>query len=199
MSTRLDLRNDLKNKLVSLEDGGYGDFEFSDTEYNTYLDLAVARLFPALFKKVSKGPLTVTGYGSNLLGYVKDSTNTVQYDRVFLVEDSSELTAIVGWESRPDKLVGFDKTLYTTCNVYWIDAYTLPTDDFEDTGIPSQFKPLVNLGALIEALESRQDTGVRGEPQPTGPYFTTQLLDRLRPRYESLRAEIGMSMPGMRL
>jgi len=197
VATRQDLRNDLKNKLVSLEDGGYGDFEFSDTEYNTYLDLAVARLYPALYKKVSKGPLTVVGYGRNLLGYVTDSTNTVQYDRVFLVEDATELTAIVGWSSRPDKLVGFDTQLYTTCNVYWIDAIILPSDDVEPTGIPAMFEPLVNLGALIEALEARQDTGVRGEPQPTGPYFTTQLLDRLKPRYDSLRTELAMAMPGM--
>ena len=197
MATRLDYRNDLKHKLLALEDGGYGDFEYSDAEYDTYLDLAVARLFPAIYKKDSVDGLSVVSYGSTGGGYVSDAA--IPYERVFLVEDAVELTTVIGWDARPTRIVGIDTSLYATVNVYFTDAYTLPVNDVDDAGIPAQFMPLINLGGLIEALESRQDTGVRGEPAPTGPYYTTGLLDRLRPRYDELKQDLSMSLPGVRL
>lgn len=195
MATRLDYRNNLKNKLLSMEDGGYGDFEFSDAEYDTYLELSVARLFPAVYTRSSVSSLSPTVYGSSQFGYVQDAG--IDYDRVFLVEDATEFDAVVGWQARPDKLIGIDTQVVTAVNVYWTEAFTLPDDDVTETGIPTIYTPLVVLGALIEALESRQDTGVRGEPQPTGPFFETQLIDRLRPRYDALKAELAMSLPGM--
>ncbi|MGZ4518852.1 MAG: hypothetical protein ACXVGB_00345 [Mycobacteriaceae bacterium] len=195
--TRLNYRNDVKDKILSLEDSGYGDFEFSDAEYDTYLDLAVARLFPSIFKHTSVSALAPTEYGTQQQGYVQD--DAIAYDRVYLVEDADEYAAIVGWQTRPDRIIGIDTGLYTSCNVYWIDPYVLPTNDVDPTGIPFQFEPLINLGALIEALESRQDTGVKGDPTTRYmPFIETQLMGYLKPRYDALKMELAMSMPGMK-
>lgn len=196
MATRLEHRTSLKNKLLGLEDGGYGDFEYSDIEYDTYLDLAVARLFPAIYKKDSVSNLTVISYGTAGAGYVESSV--IPYERVFLVEDSTELTAVANWESRATRVMNINMDLYNTVNVYFTSAFALPEDELTDDGIPSMYFPLINLGALIEALESRQDTGVRGEPAPTGPFYETGLLDRLKPRYDQLRSDLSMSLPGVR-
>lgn len=196
MATREDYRLALDHKLLALEDGSYGDFEYSVLEKDTYIDLAVARLFPAVYRTASALGLTLTAYGTNLLGYAAD--DSVQYERVFMVEDAVELQQVVGWELRPTRIVGIDTNMVTTINVYWTEAFTMPESESAATGIPTVFEPLVNLGALIEALEARQDTGVRGEPQPTGQFQETQLLDRLRPRYDSLKADLAMSLPGMR-
>lgn len=197
MATRLDHRNDLKNKLLGLEDGGYGDFEYTDTEYDTFLDLSVARLFPSVYKKDSVDGLTVTSYGSAGAGYISDSA--IPYERVFMVEDANELTTVVGWDIRPTRIVNIDAGTYSTVNVYFTASYVLPSNDVDDDGIPSQFSPLINLGALIEALEARQDTGVRGEPAPTGPFYETGLIDRLKPRYDQLKQDLAMALPGVRL
>lgn len=196
MATRLSYRNNLKNKLLALEDGSYGDFEYADAELDTYLDLSVARLFPAVYFRNSVEDLTLTGYGSAQLGYVSD--DSIAYDTVYMLEDALELDTVVGWEVRGTKIVGVDTSLFTTINVYWIEPYTLPLDELDETLIPVVYEPLINLGALIEALEARQDTGVRGEPAPTGVFQETQLLDRLRPRYDALKGELSMALPGMR-
>jgi len=195
MATRADYRAALNTKLLALEDGSYGDFEYETVQLDVYLDLAVARLFPAVYKRNSADDLEVTGYGTAGLGYVSDPS--IDYERVYLVEDADELNPIVGWDIRPTKVVGID-TVTANVNVHWTEAYTLPADDVTATGIPSVYEPLINLGALIEALEARQDTGVRGEPQPTGIFQETQLLDRLIPRYDKLMQELAMSLPGMR-
>lgn len=196
MATRAYHRNSLKNKLLALEDGGYGDFEYSDTEYDTYLDLSVARMFPAVYKKTSVDGLSVVSYGSAGRGYV--ASDGLPYERVFMVEDATELNALVGWEARPTRIVNINLDESTSVNVFYTEPYTLPTDDLEDDGIPSLYAPLINLGALVEALESRQDTGVRGEPPPTGPFYEASLLDRLRPRYDALKQELTMALPGVR-
>lgn len=195
MTTKAIYRTDLQTKLLALEDGGYGDFEYSTAELDTYVELSVARLFPSVYTRESATGLSLTTYGTGLLGYAQDSD--IVYERVYLVEDADELDAIVGWSVRPDKVVGIDTEVYSTVNVYWTGAFTLPSGDNTPTGIPSIYEPLINLGALIEALEARQDTGVRGEPQPTGPYFTTQLIDRLRPRYDQLKSDLAMALPAM--
>lgn len=197
MATRLDYRTALSNKLLALEDGSYGDFEYTTAELDTYLDLSVARMYPAVYTVQSVSGLSLTGYGQLFRGSVTDPD--IVFDRVFMVEDADELNVIVGWEARPDKIVGLDTQLYSSCNIYWTEAYTLPENDIDPTGIPAIFEPLINLGALIEALEARQDTGVRGEPQPTGVFMETQLIDRLRPRYDALKQELAMALPGMRL
>jgi len=196
MATRLQYRTNLSNKLLALEDGSYGDFEYETVQLDTFLDLSVARMFPAVYRRVSADALSLTDYGTAGMGYATD--DTIVADRVFLVEDADELTPITGWEVRGDRIIGINSSLYSSVNVHFTDAYSLPVNDVDDAGIADIYEPLINLGALIEALEARQDTGVRGEPQPTGVFQETQLLDRLSPRYDKLRDQLAMSMPGMR-
>src|SRR6478609_5926597 len=114
MATRLEYRTNLNNKLLALEDGSYGDFEYTTAELDTYLDLAIAALYPAIYKKNSVEALDVVGYGSAQLGYVTDTT--IQFDSVYMVEDGDELTTITGWEVRSDRVLGIDNTLYSSVN-----------------------------------------------------------------------------------
>lgn len=193
MATRADYRADLSDKLLGIEDEGYGDFEFSSTELDTYLELAVARLYPAVHQRVSADEQSVTSYGTRSMGYV-DITNA---ERVFMVEDSTEMTPITGWGVRPGRIINIDTCQSTTVNLYYHDAYTLPADDVTDAGIPALYTPLVVLGALIEALESRHDTGIRGDEQPHGFHSETQLIDRLVSRYTVLKDELAMGLPGV--
>lgn len=191
MATREDYRDQLQSKIVGIEDSGYGDFEFTTTEYNTYLELAVARLFPALWKPAVEEDQTVTSYGDLSWGKV-DFTSA---DRVFLVENSSTLEAVLDWEVRAGRVMRIDTDYHTTVDLHYYEAYVLPSDDVTDTGIPAEFTPLVVLGALIEAMESRQDTGVRGdEPWPNG-FQQTTLLDRLTSKFEVMKQELAMNLP----
>jgi hypothetical protein len=195
VATRADYRGQLNNKLVGLEDEGYGDFEFTDTELNTYLEFSVARLFPAVYKVVALEDQSLTSYGTIYAGYV----STTYADRVFAVEDSTELDFITGWKvgGGGTRIQGIDTVLHDAVNLYYTDAWALPDDDVTDLGLGDIYTPLVVLGALIEALESRHDTGVRGEPPPTGTHYETQLIDRLQPRYERLKEDLAMSLPGV--
>lgn len=189
MATRLQYRNSLKDKVVSIEDSGYGDFEFTDAEYNTYLELAVTRLFPAVYKRVQVAGLTPTNYGNANNVYIAATFP----DRTFLVEDATELEPIRGWlPSGSGKILRLPKGI-ATFNLYYYDAYTLPSDDVTDAAIANIYTPLIVLGALVEALESRQDMGVRPDPPQNFP--ETSLLDRLYRRYEQLKQEVGMSLP----
>lgn len=191
MPTKLQYRNHLKNKILGLEDEGYGDFEYTDVEFDTYLELAVTRLYPALYQRKSVDGVTLATYGTNRYGSV-----TVPFpERVFLVEDTAELGAVYGWQVRAGKLTNIDFDSYTTLNIYYYDAYTLPVDENAETGIPAIYTPLIVLGALIEALESRHDTGVR--PDPTAGHGEVTLLDRLMSRYERTRDELAMSLPAV--
>jgi hypothetical protein len=86
--------------------------------------------------------------------------------------------------------------------VYYHDAYVISNElgdavDAQDCGIPASWEPLINLGALIEALEARQDTGVRGDPPPIGQFHEVTLLDRLNTRYNKLKDELAMTLPGV--
>jgi hypothetical protein len=193
LATREDYRNDLKDKLIGLEDSGYGDFEYADSELNTYLELSVARLFPALYRRVAEEALTVEEYGT--VGYGK--IEPTYPDRVFLVEDAVELEPVFGWEMRPTAIIKIDPVSFEEVNVYYYDAYTFPTDDVTAVTIPDIWLPIVVLGALIEALESRQDTGVRGDPGVGSgqTLHEVPLIDRLSSRYQDLRAELAMSLP----
>jgi len=192
LATRADYRASLTDKLVALEDGGYGDFEYTESELNTYLELTVARLFPAVYKRAVLESQTPTSYGTNDYGKV----TTTYADRVYMIEDADELEPIGGWEVRGGtSIVKIDLNEYDTVNLYYYDAYTLPSDDVTDAGIPDRFTPLIVTGALIETLESRHDTGVRGDdPWPNG-YQQIPLLDRLQRRWEALLQELAMSLP----
>lgn len=194
MSSKADYRTDLNAKLVGLEDSGYGDLEFTTAELDLYIELSVSQLYPAVYKRVSQDALTVVPYGTNYLASV-----TVSFpERVYLVEDAAELEPVTGWVPRPTKLIRLPSDI-TSVNVYYTDAYSLPVGDATDAGISNVYKPLIVTGALIEALESRHDTGVRGEPAPTGPYFQPSLIDRLRSHYETAKQELAMSLPGVTL
>lgn len=193
MATREAYRNDLKDKILGLEDEGYGDFEYADTELDTYLELAVIRLYPAVYHRVAMENVAVVPYGSRGLGKVDVPFS----ERVFLIEDANELEPVTGWSVRPGRVTDIDVRQWPTVNVYYHDAYVLPADDVTDAEIPALFTPLIVLGALVEALESRHDTGVRGDPQPHGYHSETQLIDRLSARYMVLKDEIAMSLPAV--
>ena len=192
LATRLQYRNDLKDKIIAIEDSGYGDFEFSDAELNTYLSLAVARLFPALYKRLSQDGLTLTAYGTGDYGYC----TATAVDRVYLVEDADELQPISGWSVSGSRITKLDTVDLDTVNVHYYDAYTLPNDDTTDAAIAAIWTPLVVLGALVEALESRQDSGVRGDPGVNQQALhEVSLIDRLVSRYETTKREMAMSLP----
>lgn len=199
MATRAQYRAGLKNKLLALEDGGYGDFDYEDADYNFFLSMAVARLYPAVYKKVAQTGLTLTTYGTMSL----QAITPLHPDRVFLVEDAVERQPVLGWKLSGTDIINIDpyqgagSATITSVNVYYHDAYTLNDTDTDDVGISAVYEPLINLGALIEALEARQDTGVRGDPPPTGQFQEVQLIDRLSPRYERLKTELAMALPGM--
>ena len=194
MATRSDYRAALEDKILSIEDSGYGDFEYASSELNTFLELSVTRLFPALYKKVAATNQTPVAYGTN--GFKRLA---VAYeDKVFLVLDSNEQEPIYGWRMVPGYISSLDLDgLSGTVDVFYYDAYSLPASDTTDAGVPALWTPLIVLGALIEALEARQDTGVRGDPAPVGNNVEVPLLDRLVSRYETLKADLAMSLPSL--
>jgi hypothetical protein len=194
VATRAEYRTALQAKLLGLEDEGYGDFEFADTELDIYLDLAVINLFPALYRRVVVTAQTPASYGT--AGFRSIATQFA--DRVYLVEEAGEQVPISGWTSRGGAILGLDLEGTTgNVNLHYYDAFTLPSDDATDAEIANLWKPLIVLGALIEALESRHDTGVRGDPPPVGPHQEVSLIDRLNARYERLRGELAMTLPAV--
>lgn len=199
MATRETYRNNLKSKLLALEDGGYGDFDYEDNDLNLFLALSISQLYPAVYRRVTQPALALTAYGTQSL----TSCTPAFPDRVFLIEDSVERQPILGWRISGTNIVNIDpyqgagSAVISTVNVYYHDAYTLNDTDVDDVGISAVYEPLINLGALIEALEARQDTGVRGDPPPTGQFQEVQLLDRLTTRYERLVGKYAMGLPGM--
>lgn len=200
--TRADYRTDLEHKLLSLEDGGYGDFAYETTDEDLFLDLSVARLYPAIYKRVVESGLSLTSYGTQGFYSV---TPVASLQRIFLIEDAAERTPLLGWQSSGLDVVNIDVrqgagfTTISSVNIYSHAPFVLPSNDSDDVALGDEYKPLVVLGALIEALESRQDTGVRGDPPPTGNFTETQLLDRLIPRYDKMRDDLTMSLPAVRL
>lgn len=192
MATRADLRSDLNTKILAIEDSGYGDFEFTDAELNTYLELSVARLYPHLYKKVSLLSQAVESYGTN--DYYRVATEHAE--RVFLVLDSTEQEPIFAWQIIPgyiSKLDVYGMSGYV--DIFYYDAFALPTDDVTDVTVPDRWFPVVILGALIEALESRQDSGVRGDEPPIGNNVEIPLLDRLIGRYEQAKEDLALALP----
>ncbi len=200
MATRADYRADLEHKLLALEDGGYGDFDYDDTDLNFFLQVAVARLYPYIYKKVSESK-TLTDYGTNQMSFITPSMP----ERVFRIEDATERVPMTGWWVSGTDIVNLDKwqvglgVSTSTVTVYYHDAFALPSDDTTDAGISAVYTPLIVLGAQIEALEARQDSGVRGDTPPIGQLHEMPLLDRLISRYEKLRDGIAMTLPGVLL
>lgn len=195
MATRADYRTDLKNKLTALVDSDAGDFDFSDTEYDIFLELAVARLFPYIYvRKVHSGVAT-TAYGEDLS--VAVATGVTKADRVYMVEDATERTAVSGWQARPQaqEIVGIP--IYGTgapvVNIHYYDAVLLPDDDVTDVGVGDEYLPLIIQGAIIEALETIQEVPYRGG-QPASPSMSA-VLDRVMARYERTRDQMAMSLP----
>lgn len=193
MATRAEYRTQLKNKLTGLDDEGYGDFEFTDTELDTYLELTVASLFPALYRKAVDSGLTLAEYNNGPYSSVECTAP----ERVFMVEDATSRSTTYGWQVRPTGIVGIDGAYCdgNSINVYFYDAFVLPTDDTTDAGIPAIWTPVVVLGALIEALESRHDTGQR--PDQTQGHGEVSLLDRLTRRYETMVDRLRMNLPAV--
>lgn len=190
MASKADYREDLESKLLGLEDGGYGDFEYTEEELDTYIALVVSALFPSLYKRNSEDGLTLTSYGSTGFAY---SDIDAPEERIYLVEDAETFEVVMGWETRPGRIIGLDDTL-SSVNAYYYGAYTLPVADAEDTTIPDEWTPLIVLGGLIEALESRHDTGIRPDDMPMG-YQQSSLIDRLSGRYERMKQDVAMSLP----
>lgn len=191
MATRSDYRTALASKLAGIEESGYADFGFTDAESNLYLEMSVAKLFPTFYKRTGIPALTPASYGT--MGYASVSV-AGQTERVFMVEDATELTALTGWQPRPTMLVGLDDSV-TSVNVYLVEPYAMPDDDVTAVEWSAEFKPLVVLGALIEALESRQDRGVRPDPERGAG---TDALSRLESSFERLKMDLGMNLPSVK-
>lgn len=199
MATRADYRAALTDKLLGIEDSGYGDFDPSPVEMNVYLDLAAGRLYPAIYKRVMQSGLSVATYGTDSS---RGSVTVAFPEKVYLVEDAVELTPVLGWSMRPTSLVGIDiyqgpARIITSVNVYYHDAFAMPADDVTDLGLSNSYYSLLVLGAFIECLESRHDTGVR--PDVSKGYEQVSLIDRLTRRFESMMNEKAMGLPAVQI
>lgn len=192
MATRLQYRTSLKDKLTALIDSDAADFDFSDTEYNIYLELAVARLFPSIYSRKTQNNLATSQYGTQ--GGMARVSSVTKPERVFMVEDAAERTPIAGWQARPgtNEILGIPADI-ATVNVHYFDAVTLPANDITDVGIGDEYLPLVVQGALIEALETIQEIPARNM-QMAMPTMSS-ILDRLIARYDRLKEQMAMNLP----
>jgi hypothetical protein len=192
MATRLQYRTSLKDKLTALIDSDAADFDFSDTEYNIYLELSVARLFPSIYSRKTQNGLSTAQYGTKW-GMAR-VTGVTKAERVYMVEDAAERTPISGWQARPatNEILGIPADI-STINIHYFDAVILPSDDVTDVGIGSEYLPLVVQGALIEALETIQEIPARNT-QMAMPTMSS-ILDRCIARYERLKEQMAMSLP----
>lgn len=206
MTTRIEYRQGVQSKLLALEDGGYGDFDYEDSDLDFFVAMSISQLYPAVYRRVKQAGLALTSYGTQALV----ACTPLYADRVFLIEDSAERQDVLGWRVSGTDIVDIDvsqgagSSNVATVDVYYHDAYfcdSLPGEshDQQDPGIPPMFDPLVILGALIEACESRQDTGVRGDPPPIGQFPELGLIDRLNTRYNKLLEKMAMGLPAVRL
>jgi hypothetical protein len=192
MATRLIYRTSLKDKLTALIDSDAADFDFSDTEYNVYLEMALARLFPNVYKRKTQAGLSTTAYGTTLgLSLVSGVTKA---DRVYMVEDAAERTPIAGWQARPEtgEIIGIPYEV-STVNVHYFDAVILPANDVTEIGLGDEYLPLIIQGAIIEALETIQEVPPRNT-QMAVPTMSA-VLDRVIARYERLKDQMTMSLP----
>lgn len=133
-----------------------------------------------------------------MLAYGNEGKGRVDFQlasRVYLVEDSTSLDVVLGWDCRAGRVMGLDTRAVSSVDLHYYDAYILPPDEATDAEVPAELTPLIVQGALIEAMEARQDTGVRGdEPWPNG-FQQTTLLDRLVAKFELMKSELEMNLP----
>jgi hypothetical protein len=206
VTTRLVYRTNLQNKFLNIEDGGYGDFDYDDTELNWFLSMSCQAMFPWVYQKLEESSLALVDYGT--LEMTKVTPVTSVPERVYLIRDSVELVPVLGWKVNGLDIINIDPwqgsgtSEIDNVDLFSYGPYTISYEDgdqvdHEDCGIPAQFEPLIILGAVIEALESRQDSGVRGDPPPIGQFQEMPLLDRLNTRYQRLLNSLAMSPPGI--
>jgi hypothetical protein len=194
---REDFRTLLDHKLLALDQESYGDFEYDEDNLNAYLKLSALRAFPAVYKVVALESPTLVSYGSNGLRYV-----TVEFpERVFLVEDALELTPVRGWESSPTgRVQNLDLETETNVNVYYYDAFEMPENDVDEVPLSPMYTPLILMGALVEALESRHDTGFREDSdieRNVGQHQEIPLLQVIKARYDEMKVELAMALPAV--
>lgn len=210
MTTRAQYRTNLINKFEALEDSGYGDFDFSDGEYNFYLSMGLAQLYPAIYQRLVIKNVPLVAYGTADLMYLPSPVPDVT--TIFLIEDTTERQDVLGWRSSGNDVVNIDPwqsggsgaQTVTNCDIHyhapWFLDWTLDSNvDNIDIGVPFQFDPMIYLSATLEALESRQDTGIRGDPAPVGQFQDVSLIDRIQARLLKLKVEMAMSMPAIRM
>lgn len=192
MATRLEYRTSLKDKLTALIDSDAADFDFSDTEYNVYLEMALARLFPTIYVRKTQLNLSTAPYGTTLgLSLVSGVTKP---ERVYMVEDAAERTPLAGWQARPEtgEILGLPFEV-PTVNIHYFDAFIMPSDDVTNVALGDEYLPLVVQGAIIEALETIQEVPPRNT-QMAMPTMSG-ILDRVIARYERLKDQMAMSLP----
>jgi hypothetical protein len=192
MTTRLQYRTSLKDKLTALIDSDAADFDFSDTEYNVYLEMSLARLFPFIYARKTQLNLSTSAYGTTLgLSLVSGVTKA---ERVYMVEDAAERTPIAGWQARPEtgEILGIPFEV-PTVNLHYFDAFILPSDDVTNVPLGDEYLPLVIQGAIIEALETIQEVPPRNT-QMAMPTMSG-ILDRVIARYDRLKDQMAMSLP----
>lgn len=192
MATRLQYRTSLKDKFTALIDSDAADFDFSDTEYNVYLEMSVARLFPTIYARKTQNGLATAQYGTTL--GLSRVTGVTKPERVYMVEDATERTPIAGWQARPEtgEILGIPYEV-ATVNIHYFDAVIMPSDDVTDVGLGSEYLPLVVQGAIIEALETLQEVPPKNT-QMAVPTLSS-VLDRVIARYDRLKDQMAMSLP----
>lgn len=190
---RSDFRTEVRNLLTGLEFSGYGDFDFTDTEMDSYLALAVARLFPALYFRDSQDAIATSSYGTR--GKCSATVTDGIEDRIYMVEDAEEQEALEAWSTRPGKVVDICDA-FTSVNVYFYDAYTMPDDDITEADWPERWNIVVTTGAALEVMAARRDAGKRPDP-PSGSEMSA--FDRLQGRYDDLVRSMAMTLPAVRV
>jgi hypothetical protein len=192
MATRLAYRTSLKDKFTALIDSDAADFDFSDTEYNVYLEMSLARLFPVVYQRKLQSNLATSQYGTST--GLSRVTGVTKPERVYMVEDAAERTPVAGWQARPEsgEILGIPYEV-TTVNVHYFDAVIMPSDDVTNVPLGDEYLPLIVQGAIIEALETLQEVPPRNA-QMAIPTLSS-VLDRVIARYERLKDQMAMSLP----
>lgn len=194
MANIADYRNMVRDRLAGIEMSGYGNFEFLDSELETFLNHAVAGLFPTIHRRVADADVATTEYGTN-----EFRKADVAYDegRIYLIEDATERTPILGWSTRPGEVVGLP-TDPTTVNIYRIEPWPSFTSyGGGAVGWPEEFAPLIVQHALITALSSRSDSGVRPDPQYGEGRSIASYIETQTRWLEVMKRDLGQNMPGV--
>lgn len=191
-----------------MDEEGYGDFEYESTDLDAFLQLSVLRLFPAYYKYGSgttkttdPQALTTASYGAT--GATLTAVTVPYPERVFRVEDNDTLDPVLGWTVSGSRVLGVDGSIHSSVTVWWYGPATLADDDVTPLDVPDEFIPLVILGALIEALESKHDAGIIGQDEVgrryAGVHEEMPVVDRLSRRYDSMRQEMALTLPTLEM